>query len=377
MKPKAALIASTPVIFNVFYKNHIRFLQDKYDLTLISNFEADKCTIENLPMIHVAMNRDPSLLSDLNSLLKLITIFKKEKFDIVHTTTPKAGLLGQLAAYIIGVDVRLHFFTGQVWANKIGFKRELLKFIDRVIGYLPTHLLADSYSQKQFLEDEKIIPKNKITVLGRGSISGVNLNKFNSKNRLALRTTEGILPNQFVFLFLGRLNKDKGVLDLISAFELIIKVNPNAILFIVGRDEEELLPVIKKHKLYNKSMFYREFTTQPEDYMSIADVFCLPSYREGFGSVIIEASACGTPSIGSNIYGLTDAIEDGRTGLLCAVASPNDLANKMADLLANKQKLKSFSENGLLRVQQDFDENILSGLLISYYENFKSNNRSN
>lgn len=369
MKKKVALVVSTPITFNVFYKKHIEFLKKEYDITLISNFKLDPCNIEGLPMIHVDIMRKPSILSDLLALFQLMSIFKREKFDIVHTTTPKAGLLAQVAACLIGVKSRLHFFTGQVWASKTGYKRELLKIIDKIIGFLPTHLLADSFSQRDFLVAEKIVRKGKIDVLGQGSISGVNLNKFFPHNKEKLRRELSISLDHFVFLFVGRLNKDKGVLDLLRAFEKINKEYHKSILYIVGKDEENLVSIIQNNKLFNNSIFYKDFTAVPENYMSLADVFCLPSYREGFGSVIIEAAACGTPSIGSNIYGLSDAIEDNRTGLLYEVGNINALFEKMQILITDKELLEKLSKNALDRVKNKFDENFLSDLLLSYYKN--------
>lgn len=369
MKKKVALVVSTPITFNVFYKNHIKFLQEKYDVTLIANFTLDKCAIENVRQIHIPIERNPSVYLDLKVLFQLISIFRREKFDVVHSTTPKAGLLGQLAAYIAGVKIRLHIFTGQVWANKIGYKREILKFIDKVIAFLPNYLLADSFSQKIYIENENIVVKDKVNVLGLGSISGVNLNKFYPKNTMLLRAELLISLDQFVFLFLGRLNKDKGILDLLKAFQIVNDKHPESVLILVGRDEENLLPIIENNPLFNQSIFYRNFTTQPEDYMSMADVFCLPSYREGFGSVIVEAAACGTPSIGSNIYGISDAIEDKKSGLLSNVADPKNLAEKMSFILENKEILHNFSNYGLARVKDSFDENKVSQDLILFYEN--------
>lgn len=369
MKKKVALVVSTPITFNVFYKNHIKFLQEKYDVTLIANFTLDKCAIENVRQIHIPIERNPSVYLDLKVLFQLISIFRREKFDVVHSTTPKAGLLGQLAAYIAGVKIRLHLFTGQVWANKIGYKREILKFIDKVIAFLPNYLLADSFSQKIYIENENIVVKDKVNVLGLGSISGVNLNKFYPKNTMLLRAELLISLDQFVFLFLGRLNKDKGILDLLKAFQIVNDKHPESVLILVGRDEENLLPIIENNPLFNQSIFYRNFTTQPEDYMSMADVFCLPSYREGFGSVIVEAAACGTPSIGSNIYGISDAIEDNKSGLLSNVADPKNLAKKMSFMIENKEVLHNFSNYGLARVKDSFDENKVSQDLILFYEN--------
>lgn len=370
MKKKVALVVSTPIIYNAFYRKHIDCLREKYDIYLISNFNEDECLIKDLPLYHINIERKPSFFKDLETLFKLIKIFKKEKFDIVHTTTPKAGLLAQIAAYISKIKIRLHYFTGQVWANKSGYKRQILKYIDKIIGMLPTHILVDSFSQKDFLIAENIVKNSKIDVLGQGSISGVNLNKFYSQDKQNLKISLSIPEDNFVFLYLGRLNKDKGVLDLLEAFEQVHNQYPNITLLLVGKDEENLVPFIEKNKLFNSSIFYYKFTNIPEKFMATADVFCLPSYREGFGTVIIEAAACGTPSIGSNIYGISDAILDKETGLLFEVGNSNDLAVKMISLINDRQFLDYLSSNGKNRVNTYFDENVVSELLVSYYENF-------
>jgi glycosyltransferase involved in cell wall biosynthesis len=367
---KIALVVTTPLSFNVFYKEHINYLKKYYDVTLIANFDLDCCDIECVKKIHINIQRKPSIIADIKALYNLICIFKIEKFDLVHSTTPKAGLLTQIAGRLSNIKVRLHTFTGQVWANKTGYKRKILKVIDRIIGYLPTHLLTDSHSQKQILEKEKIVPLNKITVLGLGSICGVELNKFKKMDKSekhAFKRSLGFNEEDFIYLYLGRLNKDKGIFDLIKAFEYVYEKRKDICLLLVGRDEENILDLVQRHHLYNKAIFYKGFTKEPQKFMAMANVFCLPSYREGFGSVIIEASACGTPSIGTNIYGLSDAIEDNKSGLLCNVNDPNDLSDKMLTLVNDTEMLYLFSTYGVERVRKHFDSQKISEYLVAYY----------
>ncbi|WP_168384766.1 glycosyltransferase family 4 protein [Acinetobacter indicus] len=371
MKKNIALIVATPLSFNVFYKNHINFLKEFYDVTLIANFNLDLCTIEGVKKIHIDIERKPNLVKDIKVLFQLIKIFKQQKFSLVHSTTPKAGLLTQIAARFVGVRVRLHTFTGQVWATKKGMKREILKCIDRIIGYLPTHLLTDSQSQKDVLENEKIVPRNKVEVLGLGSICGVDLTKFkpiDSVVKAQTRMEIGISKHDFLFLYLGRLNKEKGILDLIEAFQLVHEKFSKAKLLFVGKDEEGLIDFICKHPQFGSFILYKGFTNSPQNYMAMADVFCLPSYREGFGSVIIEAAACGTPSIGTNIYGLTDAIENGKSGLLCEVDNSQDLSEKMISFIENDTLRKECAEYGLQRVKDNFNTVLISQYLSEFYE---------
>jgi len=360
MKRKIALVVSTPSTFNSFYRNHIIVLSQNFNVTLIANFNLSECDIDNVKKIHVEIQRKPSLISDVKVLFDLIRLFKKEKFEVVHSTTPKAGLLTQIAGKLARVKFRIHTFTGQVWATKTGYKREILKKLDSLIAVSATHLLADSFTQRDFLEDQDVVPKNKIQVLGLGSISGINTDKFRPLKTDNLREELNISKESFLYLYLGRLNRDKGILDLLAAFEKVYSKNPNTYLLLVGRDEEQLVPIIEKHYLFKKSISYLNFTKQPEKFMSMADVFCIPSYREGFGSVVIEAAACKTPSIGSNIYGLSDSIEDGKSGLLFKVG--------------NSEDLKKYAEYGYERVCKNFTQEISSNdLLIFYKENIGKN----
>lgn len=367
MKKKIALVVSSPMTFKAFYKNHIEKLQEKYDVTLIANFDQPEPIFDGVKQIALNLERKPSIVSDLKALKQMIDILKKEKFILVHSTTPKAGFITQIAGFIAGVKFRLHIFTGQVWASQSGLKRQALKKVDVAIASLATHLLADSESQVEFLIKESIPVKSKIKVLGSGSISGVDLNKFTPKDSDDFKSDLNLKDKVFIFLFIGRLNKDKGIFDLIKSFEIVHSRHSQAALLIVGSDEENILPFIQNHALYNKSIFYHEATPQPQDFMAMADVLCLPSYREGFGTVIIEASACGTPSIGSRIYGLSDAIEDGKSGYLFTVGNVDNLAEKMIFSIENPKKLQQASEYGMQRVKEEFSDGLSSELLLDYY----------
>jgi len=239
-------------------------------------------------------------------------------FSMIHSVTPKAGLLAQLAGWWCGIELRVHTFTGQVWVTRRGLFRSLLKTIDQLIAKCATHLLADSASQKDFLVAEGVVAMDRVGVLGAGSISGVDVERFrpNSEVRQKLRHELGFADDDVLALFVGRLNRDKGVLDLVSAFVRISERIPKLALLLVGPDEGRLAGEIAQLSAGNSRLRLLGGTPCPENYMVAADFFCLPSYREGFGSVVIEAAACGIPAMASAIYGLSDAVEDGRSGVL-------------------------------------------------------------
>jgi glycosyltransferase involved in cell wall biosynthesis len=208
-------------------------------------------------------------------------------------------------------------------------------------------------------------------VLGNGSISGVNLSRFRSRSdeRLRIRNKLGIAEDAIVFLFLGRLNRDKGVLDLAWAFNLLAAKYRQSHLLFVGADEGGMENKVKQicSKCADKLHFV-SFTKEPEYYMNAADVFCLPSYREGFGSVVIEAGASGVPSIGSRIYGITDSIDEGRTGLLFAPGNIDKLYSHMACFIDNPSMREEMGEAARVRAVEMFPGALITSELLKYYQ---------
>jgi glycosyltransferase involved in cell wall biosynthesis len=373
---KICIVATVTYPLLVFMKPHIAMLSDQYDVTLIANgAESELVALlnENVRFIPVGIERKISLWRDVKALFKLYGIFRKERFDVVHSIMPKSALLGMLAAFCARVPHRLHMFTGQVWATKTGFSRWALKMLDKLIAKSATHLLADSFSQRQFLINEHVVNENKIKVLGKGSICGVDIQRFqpNPKAREQIRRDLNIPADAIVYLFLGRLNKDKGVQDLANAFVGLAAKMPSIHLLIVGPDEEgmdEKLGVIL-HKVL--SQYHRVgFTARPEDYMACADIFCLPSYREGFGSVIIEASATGLPAIASNIYGLVDAVSNNETGLLHPPRDIEEIQKLLLRLSESHALRERMGAAGMTRARQYFSSELVTEQMKAYYQYF-------
>jgi glycosyltransferase involved in cell wall biosynthesis len=318
----------------------------------------------------IALNipRKINLLLDTYCLLKLILIFLMNRFSSVHSITPKAGLLAMLAASLTRVPFRIHTFTGQVWASSSGIKRIILKFFDTVIGLLTTHNLIDSPSQRDFLIKERVLNQAKTLVFVSGSVSGVDFSKFKANKPLGKKIKKELkIPQDaFVFIYLGRLVKDKGVLDLAKAFSNLVSFN--VYLIFVGPDEDSLSDSIKEI-CANKILKIRliGFSDTPYQYLSAADVICLPSYREGFGSVIIEAAAMGIPAVASNIYGITDAVVNNQTGLLHQVGDIPDIQRSMEQMLFNKRLLAKFSKAAKARALKEFDSKIITSAWVKFY----------
>lgn len=367
-------LAAVDVSINAFLLNHLKALSQHFDVTVVVNTDDSDFLFKqgvNVKVIPLNISRNIHILSDIACLVRLISIFIKYHPSAVHSITPKAGLVAMLAAFVARVPFRVHTFTGQVWATKLGLKRLMLKSFDRLIARLATFNIVDSPSQQQFLIDEKVLCKKNSFVFGLGSVSGVDLKRFKASKATfnELRQTFGISDDAFVFTYLGRLNKDKGVLDLAQAFSKI--KDSNAYLLIVGPDEDDFVDEIKKinaHKL--AQIRFVGFTKVPEQYLAASNALCLPSYREGFGSVIIEAAAMGVPAIASNIYGISDAVVNNETGLLHILADVNSILNCLNTFLNDPKLVKKYGGAAKLRAVKDFDANLITAHWVDFYKRY-------
>lgn len=367
-------MVTTPFTANAFLVEHLKALSLRYQVSLCLNQSLYPLLpdFENsgVRIIHVPIERKFSPLSDLKALRSLLSIFTKEQFISVHTLTPKAGLLGMLSACLCSVPNRLHTFTGQVWVNENGFKRWFYKNIDRAIIFFSTQVFCDSSSQSQFLQDEKIVKKNSISVIGGASISGVNLSRFNPQADQKFDIHFSMLDSQehFNFLFVGRIARDKGIFDLIEAFIGISQENPRARLWIVGPDEEGLRAQIKYKFPKLNGVLWMGSSTTPEVLMAKADVLVLPSYREGFGTVIIEAAACKTPAIAYRIVGVIDAIEDGYSGILVNKGDSKALELAMKSMMLNPDLVLQMGEHAYQRAMVSFCSKNITDSWLNLYE---------
>lgn len=364
---KICFITSSPMTANVFLKPIIFKLSEKYSIHLACNFEDEILKIDGINKIHkLPIGRKISVVKDIVSLIKTYLFLKENKFDAIHSITPKAGLISMIAGLLSKTPIRIHTFTGQVWANKSGISRQILKYIDKLISISSTHILVDGVSQREFLINNKIIGQ-KTTVLANGSISGVSLKKFEQSEtvRKSIRNKLGFKDNDWVFMFLGRITYDKGITDLLNAFTAI-KENYNQKLIIVGPDEEGIVSSSTKRE---KNIIYMPFTDKPEEILQVCDTFCLSSYREGFGLSILEASALSKPIICSDIYGLKDTVIENKTGVKHIVKNIDSIKEKLIFALENKDLMKEMGLNGRKYVHENFSEKIVVNAWVGFYDN--------
>jgi glycosyltransferase involved in cell wall biosynthesis len=372
MTKKICLVTTSPLIVNFFLVPHLLHLRSRYDVSLAVTLPGE-APLRELPGVRVEPVQIPRRIEpwkDAVALVQLQRLFRARRYDLVHSFGPKAGLLTSWAGMLAGVPARLHTYTGQVWASRRGPMRALLRMADRSIARCTTLVLADSYSQRDFLASERIVTAERCSVLGAGSVSGVNSTRFRPDRvaRTALRAELGIADGAQVILFLGRVTRDKGVVDLARAFERLREQFADAVLLVVGPDEDRLGAEIGR----SPRVQFVGYTSAPERYIAAADLLCLPSYREGFGSIVIEAAAAEVPAVASRIYGIVDAVVDGKTGLLFEAGNIRDLESSLRRMLADAElrarmgaaarsrALAEFSEERLVRALEECYASILA-----------------
>ena len=321
-------------------------------------------------VVAVDIAREISPFRDLVALIRLYGILRKLKPQLVHSITPKAGLLAAIAGWLCRVPVRLHSFTGQAWAERRGLVRWLGRLADRVIVRLDTQCYADSLSQRDFLVAEGICREGVVRVRGSGSLAGVDLKRFDMERlrpaAAQARARLRIAPQARVIVFVGRVTRDKGIVELVAAFSQL----QNAALVLVGplEPERDPLPAETLDTIErNHSIHAVGYDPEPESYLAFADLLCLPSYREGFGIVVIEAAALGVPCVGTAIIGLSDAVMDGNTGLLVPPKDVPALAAALGLLLNDDSLRTAMGAAARKRVVRDFDAEKLEAMLLQEY----------
>lgn len=369
---KICFITAVPSSAEAFLKDHMEAFRKDYQVYYISSEPNSNNINVSFDGYHcVDIHRNISLVNDFKALWGLYLYFKTEKFDAVHSVTPKAGLLTAIAAFLARIPIRIHMYTGQVWANKTGFLRFVLKTMDRLIALLDSHLLVDGEGQRKYLIENNVLTANRSSVLGSGSICGVNLERFNpsvlirNEYRRRLRIPDG----KTVFVFMGRLNRDKGLYELLSAFNRLAEEKDDVYLLLFGSDEECVSNSFKDYSniIDGCNFQYYGQTHEPFNMLQIGDVFVLPTHREGFGSSVIEASALGLPVICSDAYGVMDAMIDNVTGLRCKVGDIESLYEAMSQLAINKKMQNFLGQNGRERVIREFDGKIVTNNWLDYY----------
>jgi glycosyltransferase involved in cell wall biosynthesis len=328
----------------------------------------------HIKWVDINIDRKINPVSDILAFIDLCRFLLIYKPDIVHSIMPKAGLLTAFAGFFCRIPIRIHTFTGQVWATKSGIIRSVHYLADKSINALNTICLTDSPSQSAFLHEHNITHEGQpLPVLLKGSLSGVDITRFNSQSLAnqasQLRESLKLKKSDFVFAFIARKSQDKGAIDILKAFAQVSNIHSHAKLLFIGPDESNG----KIEQLHNNNsdmfnnIFEFDLVKNHEVYLAATNILCLPSYREGFGTIVIDAAAIGVPTIGSNIPGLKDAIEDGKTGQLFPVGNIGTLKQIMLDAIENPNKYKEMGLAARTRVNNNFSADLLYNALKTFY----------
>lgn len=363
---KLCYVVTVPGTIRSFFIPQLKYLSENgYDVTVIcspdENLQNDLG--DGIKYIPVSIARGVSPMTLGKSILELIKILKREKFDIVQYSTPNAGFCSSIAAKLAGVKVRNYHLMGLRYLGMGGIARKLFKTLEKMSCAFSTHVECITPSNLDLCIKEKLFKADKGTMVWNGSTGGVNMDRFEVTNREAwrneVRSELGLDENDFVFGFVGRLTRDKGVNEILEAYR---NLENRAKLLIIGVREgtDTLEQELWQYAENSEKVIILDFKKDIERYYSAMDVLLLPSYREGFGMVIAEAAAVGTPAIVSNIPGPIDVIDEGKTALTVEVKNSEDLQKKMMYFLDNSQVVHEMSANCGEFIKNKFDSKELN-----------------
>ena len=376
---KLVRITTVPMALKYLLPGQMRFMQNNgFDVLMISaegKELADVIKNEQCRHIVVPMTRRITPLKDLKCLFQLIRIFRKEKPDIVHTHTPKAGLLGMLAARFCKVKIRIHTIAGLPMMVEKGFKYQLLKLMEKLTAASANHIWPNSNSLLNYINNHQLADPEKLKVIGKGSTNGIDIHDFNRSglNDKMIKDTQAAMHyssvNQYL-LFIGRLVADKGIVELVNTFKSMQQTDPLLRLVLVGSFEDTLDPLptttIKEIKS-NQAIIHINWTDDVKYYMFLSDFFIFPSYREGFPNVLLQAGAMGLPVLCSRIAGNIDIITESETGLLFECGNEQQMRNAIDRAIAEPKLTKDRAVRLRQLVITDFRrENIWENLFEAY-----------
>lgn len=332
--------------------------------------EMDELKDKGVPTIIVPMERHISIFKDVKALLALVKVFRREKPDMVHSMTPKAGLLCMLAAKMAHVPVRVHTFTGLVWPTAKGLKRRILMLTDWLTCACATHVIPEGEGVKADLQ--RHITRKPMKVLGYGNVKGVDMERFSLRPEI-VDAAKGLRSrNLFTFLYVGRIVSDKGVNELVDAFSKLHAHNPHCRLVLVGKMEENLDPLkpsTLKKILAQKGI--RAVGEKRDDeliaWYAASDCFVLPSYREGFPNTVLEAGAMGLPSIVTDINGSREIVENGKNGIIIPPKDENALFEAMQQMLDNDSERNSMATVARPMIASRFEKSYVQQCLLDFY----------
>ena len=378
MSQKIKIIRTSTIALSLDYllKGQLRFLNGTYEIVAVSGQDHHLENVaqrEGVRTVNLPMQRAISPVKDLVSLWQLYRLFRKEKPDVVHSITPKAGLLAMLAAKMAGVPVRMHTFTGLIFPSKTGLLQTILIGMDRLLCWAATTIIPEGQGVKNDLVSYQITTKP-LRVLANGNVNGIDTSYFDQTlfSKSANQTLQEQLkinPDDFVFIFVGRLVGDKGLNELVTAFKVLAL--PQVKLLLVGPYEPELDP-LKAETLqeidHNANIITVGFQPDVRPYFAIADALVFPSYREGFPNVVLQAGAMGLPSIVTNINGCNEIIKNHQNGLVIPVKDSSALEKAMRQVVEDDVLYQSLRQEARLKIVNNYEQQVVWQAILAEYK---------
>ena len=381
---KLVRITTVPVSLVVLLRGQLQFMSQFYEVLAVSSKGAELDLLESqsgLRISEVNMTRKITPFKDLAALWNLYRLLKREKPEMVHTHTPKAGLLGMLAAQLAGGPVRLHTVAGMPLLERQGLIRKVLVVAEKLTYMCATRVYPNSQAMMQLIESHRYCSPKKLKVIGNGSSNGIDTSIFDpqlftSQVKHDTRASLGIFADDIVYCFIGRMVADKGVKELVEAFVKINHHNRSTKLLLIGPFENDLDPLDQStvDKILNHpSIIWKDFQADVRPFLSISDIFVFPSYREGFPNVVMQAGAMNLPCIVTNINGSNEIIHQEENGIIVPVKNSKALQDAMEQLTHNPALRKTLSMNARQMIVSRYDQHYVMNELLKEYLQFTDN----
>ena len=381
---KLIRITTVPISFKVLLKGQLRFMASNgFDVKGVSSEGEELKEVrenEGIVMEAINMSRKITPFQDLKSLWKMWNFLRKEKPQIVHTHTPKAGIIGMLTARLAGVPHRLHTVAGLPLMEATGTKRKILNIVEKLTYSSATRVYPNSKGLYDFILQNNFTQSNKLKIIANGSSNGIDTTFFSPDQvteieKVTLREKLNIQPDDFVFVFVGRIVSDKGINELIKAFSELKTAENNELtsikLLLVGGLESDLDPLNPETLAeinQNKDIISAGFQQDVRPFFAISDALAFPSYREGFPNVVMQAGAMGLPSIVSDINGCNEIIVEGENGLIIPSKNVEKLKEKMLTLARDKNLYIKLKENSRRMIENRYEQSVVWKALLEEYE---------
>ncbi|MBK9938158.1 MAG: glycosyltransferase family 4 protein [Chitinophagaceae bacterium] len=377
--PKLIRITTAPISLKVLLSGQMKYMQENgFEVVMVSSDGKELGDVKaNEGCRHhiIPMTRRMTPFADVRCLWLLYRFFKKEKPAIVHSHTPKAGLLSMLAAKLAGVKIRIHTIAGLRFVTTKGFSRRVLIFMEKLTGKAATHVWPNSFSLEEYIKENKFVRPAKLEVIGWGSSNGIKLSRYSPAaiEEEKLQDTKKLIqydPSLIYFLSVGRIVHDKGMDELLNAFVRLYSINPAVRLLLVGAFEDEVDPVSDTtRQLINThpAVIMAGWSDAVEYFMPLSFALVHPSHREGFPNVLLQAGAMGCPVICSRIDGNIDIVKHQQTGLIFEVKNEDELYSQLKYALENPVILHQYATTLRQQIEQYFDQPIVHSLLHKKY----------